>query len=215
MRDSLTPCAASVIGIPIGLFLTFGPMQAGLHGLWTGLTIALAFGATLSLALISRTVSVSLRFAAICPSADAVSRSCSRGTQKWTKPRASAASRRLFSGRSARQHGQGQRQEQHESITLFPGDGSVCPCASLLLLLLLPCGTCVLRVQILRRQRRVVRCVRLAVDALALHPVEQAHNRGEDEVDWDEAGVSDASAGARRLDSPKMTSTRAARKSSV
>ena len=46
---------SSVIGIPIGLFLTFGPMQAGLHGLWTGLTVALAFGAAMSLALISRT----------------------------------------------------------------------------------------------------------------------------------------------------------------
>lgn len=40
-----------LIGIPLGLFLTFGPWQWGLAGLWIGLTVALLF-ASLAMGLV-------------------------------------------------------------------------------------------------------------------------------------------------------------------
>lgn len=43
------------VGIPIGLFLTFGPPRMGLSGLWIGLTIALTYAAVFSALIIKRT----------------------------------------------------------------------------------------------------------------------------------------------------------------
>lgn len=40
-----------LIGIPLGFFLTFGPWQWGLAGLWIGLTVALLF-ASLAMGLV-------------------------------------------------------------------------------------------------------------------------------------------------------------------
>ncbi|MCO5565376.1 hypothetical protein L7F22_019049 [Adiantum nelumboides] len=44
-----------VIGIPIGLVLTFGPPQWGLSGLWWGLTIALTYASIFTYLIIKRT----------------------------------------------------------------------------------------------------------------------------------------------------------------
>lgn len=44
-----------VIGIPIGLYLTFGPPQWGLSGLWWGLTIALTYASVFTYLIIKRT----------------------------------------------------------------------------------------------------------------------------------------------------------------
>ncbi|WFD29100.1 hypothetical protein MSPP1_000105 [Malassezia sp. CBS 17886] len=44
-----------VIGIPVGLVLTFGPLHLGLAGLWYGLTLALVYGAVVALWFVRRT----------------------------------------------------------------------------------------------------------------------------------------------------------------